>query len=60
MKTAGTTVAHALLRAVSALLPTPCVRTAQRRRHEYRRGTQECVRHVPFAHVFEGACATSL
>src|ERR1700677_1238896 len=41
-------VAHALLRAVSRLLSTPRLRPS-RRRHECRRGTQECVRHeVPW------------
>ncbi len=37
-------VAHALLRAVLALLPTP-VRKSWKRSHECERGTQECVRH---------------
>jgi hypothetical protein len=36
-------VAHALVRAVSALVPTLCV--AAMRREESRRGTHECVRH---------------
>ena len=36
-------VAHALLRAVSALMPTRF--SAPKRREESRRGTQECVRH---------------
>ena len=36
-------VAHALLRAVSALVPTRC--SAAERRDESRRGTHECVRH---------------
>ena len=41
-------VAHALVRAVSALLRTP------ERRQEWRRGTQECVRHNA-AVIFESA-----
>jgi hypothetical protein len=36
-------VAHALLRAVPALVPTRCA--AAKRREESRRGTHECVRH---------------
>jgi hypothetical protein len=36
-------VAHALLRAVSALVPTRCA--PAKRREESRRGTHECVRH---------------
>jgi len=36
-------VAHALLRAVPALVPARCA--AAKRREESRRGTQECVRH---------------
>ena len=43
-------VAHALMRAVLALVPTPVhtpLNTVNRtlRRHEWRRGTHECVRH---------------
>ena len=41
MRNVGTTVAHALLRAASALLPTP----GAMRSHECERGTHECVRH---------------
>ncbi len=42
-------VAHALLRAAPALVPTPGVDEAEaaRRSHECERGTQECVRHRP-------------
>src|SRR4051794_14526445 len=43
-------VAHALVRAVSALVPTPWLPGIQRRRQECRRGTQECVRHL--RHLF--------
>ena len=39
----GDLVAHALVRAASALLPTPARR--RRCRDESRHGTQECVRH---------------
>ncbi len=41
----GLLVAHALLRAVSALLPALGVFAIQRQRHECRCGTHECVRH---------------
>src|SRR5438128_823883 len=41
----GSFVAHALLRAVSALLSTP-VLTALWCRQACRHGTQECVRHI--------------
>ncbi len=41
-------VAHALMRAVFALLRTP-VATEPKRSHECERGTQECVRHVTVA-----------
>jgi predicted GH43/DUF377 family glycosyl hydrolase len=43
-------VAHALVRAVSRLVSTPSSREGQsvgdERRQEWRRGTQECVRHI--------------
>ncbi len=42
-------VAHALMRAVSALLPTLGTIAIQRRRHECRRGTHECMRHFSTA-----------
>ena len=49
-------VAHALVRAVSRLFSTPVVLekdvTEDERRHECRRGTQECVRHVEMAGLF--------
>ncbi len=47
-------VAHALVRAVSALMPALNFRAVQRRRHECRRGTQECVRHVGPPRIFNG------
>ncbi len=49
-------VAHALLRAVSALLPTLNIFAIQRQRNECRCGTQECVRHFS-PPVFPAACA---
>ncbi len=43
--TRGPDVAHALLRAASALVPTPRDRKNVECRQEWRHGTQECVRH---------------
>jgi hypothetical protein len=40
----GPNVAHALMPAVSALMPTRCC-AGGGRREESRRGTHECVRH---------------
>ena len=39
-------MAHALLRAASALVPTPGPLRVNKCREESRHGTQECVRHV--------------
>ena len=39
-------VAHALVRAASALLPTPVFLHANGCRDESRHGTHECVRHI--------------
>ena len=39
-------VAHALVRAASALLPTPGFLHANGCRDESRHGTHECVRHI--------------
>jgi DNA-binding beta-propeller fold protein YncE len=50
---AGKTVARALLRAASALLPTP----GALRSHECERGTHECVRHIGLALL--SACCLS-
>jgi hypothetical protein len=39
-------VAHALVRAASALVPTPGLAAPSKCRDESRHGTHECVRHV--------------
>ncbi len=41
----GRLVAHALLRAATALLPSQGIREKAGRSHDCERGTQECVRH---------------
>ena len=45
-------VAHALLRAVSRLFSTLVDAEKTWRRHECRRGSQECVRHVEMRWLF--------
>jgi len=48
----GGIVAHALMRAASALIADASCLSAQRRRGESRRCTQDCVRHDPAAKLF--------
>ena len=43
----GIDVAHALMRAASALMPAPgYLQLTHRCRQEWRHGTHECVRHI--------------
>ncbi len=45
-KTSCSFVAHALVRAATALVPSQGIRKRTGRSHECERGTQECVRHL--------------